>query len=122
MNVDALLKYGTLFGKGMMGTMAPGILQGALLGYFRTRNMTVAKLRKVVAENESLLVHIRADHRLKMKSLSPAMGKMDWMTINWAIGAVVDEFPGIASYFLGDEEAQKWLQRQIDEIKAEIGS
>lgn len=117
---EELKKYAGVFGKGIMIQVAPTVMKGILIEVMRIRKSDVKKTIKWVETNESLWDAIEPKHKKTLSKFSGKLGSMDWLDSAWAINALRDEFPGIASLLLGWKKGNNWLARQLEEIKGEI--
>lgn len=117
---EMLKKYGGVFGKGVVIQMAPAVMKGILIEMMRKRGSDVASTIKWVESNESLWDAIEPKQKEMLSKFSGKLGSLDWLDSAWAIDALKDEFPGVASLFLGWKRGRNWLERQLAEIKKEI--
>jgi len=115
-----VLKYGQFLGKGVVATFAPNILKGALVELFRVRKVDVNKATEWVLANNSLWDSLEPERKRQFKQLATKLGDVSWMSVDWAIGALKDDFPALASLFLGWKKGNNWLARQIEIIKKEL--
>jgi len=115
-----ILKYGGVLGKGVVATFAPSILKGALVELFRVRKVDVKKATKWVLANNSLWDSLEPEHKRQFKQLTSKLGDTSWMTTEWAIDSLREEYPALASLFLGWTKGRNWLARQVEIIKTEL--
>ena len=115
-----LLKYGQVLGKGVAATFAPSILKGALVELFREKRVDTKKATEWIETNKSLWDSLDSEHKRQFKHLASKLGDINWMTTEWAIDNLREEFPAIASLFLGWTKGKNWLARQIEAIKKEL--
>ncbi|KKN48239.1 hypothetical protein LCGC14_0655010 [marine sediment metagenome] len=113
-------KYGKVLGKGVFSTLAPSILKGVLVELFRIRKVNVKQATEWVLANYSLWDSLEPERKIQFKQLAGKLGDVSWMTVAWAIDALKDDFPAVASLFLGWKKGNNWLARQIEEIKKEL--
>ncbi len=113
-------KYGVVFGKGLVATLAPGILKGVLVELFKKSGVNVAKATEWVLANYSLWDSLEAESKMQFKQLAIKLGDVSFMTTNWAIDALKDDFPAVASLFLGWTKGRNWLARQVETFKKEL--
>ena len=118
MPVD-LMAYVQMFGKGFAIHMAPSIGKGVLLEILRAKKIDVAKAAKWVENNNSLWEGIDPKYKINLKKLAQKVGNLDWIDVNWAIASMTEEFPAVASLFLGWKKGRNWLGRQIEILKKE---
>ena len=110
-------KVGNLLTKGLTSQFAPGILRGALVSLFRGLKLDVEKTTTWVVENRSLWGSMGEEHQGQVKLMAQKVGSLDWLDAEWAIKALKDDFPAVASLFLGWPKAKNWLSRQLEDIK-----
>ena len=115
-----ILKYGKVLGKGVTATFAPSILKGALVELFRIRRVNVKKATEWVIANSSLWDSLEPERKRQFKQLAGKLGDVSWITAEWAIDSLREEYPAVASLFLGWEKGANWLARQIAAIKKEL--
>lgn len=114
-------KYGGFLGKGLIGEFAPEVIRGALVEMFRIRNLDVEKAIYWVETNSSLWDSLEPQYRERFSHLAHKVGKLDWLTADWVIESIKMDFPAVASLFLGWEEGRNWLEKQINQIRNEVG-
>jgi len=117
-----ILHYGKLLGVGFTTTMAPKILKGALVEYFVAQNVSLDEASEWVKSNRSIWDSLGPERQSQLKHLASKVGSVDFLTAAWAIEALRYDCPLLASLFLGDPKARKWLARQMEEIKKQLGS
>lgn len=117
MYFDVAKKYIDIFGKGAIIEMAPSIAQGFVSGLFKERNVTVVSIDNDIRNNRSLSKEISQEHIDKLKQLAHHLGSLDFITPELFIDSIKEEFPSVASLFMGDEIAYAWLVTQVDEFK-----
>jgi len=115
-----ILKYGGIFGRGVTATFAPSIFKGAVLELFREQKIDREKVTEWVLANNSLWDSIELERKRQFKHLAGKVGDVSWMSVDWVISALKDDFPAVASLFLGWTKGKNWLARQIEEIKTEL--
>ena len=115
-----IMKYGQLFGKGLTATLAPSIMKGALVEMFRAKRVDASIATEWVLANNSIWDSLDPDRKRRFKELASKLGDISWMSADWAIGALKDDFPAVASLFLGWKKGRNWLTRQIEIIKKEL--
>lgn len=115
-----LKRYGNLLGRGVTATFAPSVIKGVLLGFFRTTNVTTEKATEWVLADKSLWDSLDPESQRRFRQMASKIGNVRWMTVNWAIDSLRDEFPALASLFLGWTKGRNWLARQVERWKAEI--
>lgn len=113
-------KIGNLLGKGLISQFAPNILRGMIIELFKAERLDVGKTTDWVLENKSLWDSIGQERRDQFKRLSQKIGDISWLNADWAIKALKDDFPAVASLFLGWKKGRNWLERQVETIKKEM--
>ena len=112
---------GSLLGKGMLILSAPNIFKGVLVALIRERNFDdIGKMSELVNTNANFWGMLGSDYQEALKIMTEEVGNIDWLTTDWAILALKDDYPALASLFLGWKKANNWLARQIEIIKKEI--
>jgi len=120
MTLPDIKKYGAVFGRGLVGYFAPGVMQGALVELFKTNKLNVKKAVEWVEADKSLWGSLDPEKQEQMKKLAHNIGTMDWATVDWAIDAIKEDFPAVASMFLSWRKATNWLRRQVEQIRKEM--
>lgn len=115
-----ILKYGQVFGRGVVATFAPSILKGMLVELFRKRRVDVGKVTEWVLADKSLWDSLEPEQKRQFKQLASKIGDVSWMNVDWAIDALKGEFPAVASLFLGWVKGRNWMARQMEAIKKEL--
>lgn len=117
---EVFKNLGGILGKGLIIEMAPQIAKGALVELLRMRKVDVKKATEWVRSNSKLWDSLEPYHQERLKQLARKVGNVDWMDVDWAIGAMRGEFPAVASLFLGWKKANNWLVRQVGIIRKEV--
>lgn len=115
-------KYGDMLMRGLVGQAAPGIAQGVLVELLKKKKLDVKLATKWVQGNYSLWDDLKPGEQENMRKLASRVGDVSWMNFDWAVDAMREELPAVASLFLGWVKAKNWLVRQIEEIKRAIAS
>lgn len=115
--LDSLKQYADVLGKGAMQEMMPDIITGALLNLLESRRIDVPKVVEMVDRNRSLWDGLDEKQRNKLKKVARRVGNLDWITADWAIGAISKKYPAVASYVLATPEAYDWMEGQVEELK-----
>ena len=113
-------KYSETLGRGLVISLAPSMLKGALLEVFEEKNLNVEKATEWVLSKNSLWNDLGIEKQNQFKHLARKVGDMSWLDADWVITAVKGEYPAVASLFLGWEEANDWLVNQIEDIKKHL--
>jgi len=105
--------------RGLGSQFAPSIAKGLLIEY-----LGKVKTREIIeyVEHDVSLWEKLDINKDKVRNTITSMtqGHLEWFTSEWAIDAIRKDLPGIASLFLGDDKARRWLERQITDIKQEL--
>lgn len=120
--MTSLRKYMPGITQGLIDFFAPGVAQGALVEILKHSKVTVEVINEWVQGNRSLWKQIRPEDRANLKEMAGRVSNVSWISSEWAINAVRQEMPAIASLFLGWPKARRWLDRQIEELKRELKS
>lgn len=107
-------------GKAMGTQMAPGIAQGFINRLFHQWGIDKTKVLSDVQNNQSLLNRVTQEELDSLKSVSDIMGGLDFITVELVIDSIREDFPLVASLFLGWPEANDWLARQLEDLKSRI--
>lgn len=116
-DISNIKSLGALLTKGLSLKYAPGIIQNALKAYFKNQNMDVPKTTAWVQENKSLWDNIGPERQRQIKLVAKRLGSIDFLTADWAIEGLKEDFPAVASLFLGWTKARNWLERQLGTIR-----
>lgn len=119
---DILSKYGGVFGKGLLIMAAPSIAKGMLVEMFKREKVTVTSTTALVNDNIKLWDTFAPNLQESLKVLASKIGNTEWITPAWIIDSIKNDFPSVASLFLGWKKAGNWLTRQVQIIKEEITS
>ena len=108
--------------KGLVAEAAPLVAKGVLVELLRGK--TIEEACQWVDENKRLWDSIDPQRQSRIKEFtgkhfSPA-DKLDWMNVDWALEAMREEEPALASLFLGWRKGKNWLARQVEIFKKEI--
>ena len=117
---EELKKYGKYLGHGLIAEMAPEIVKGALVEMLRVRKTNVKKASDWVQSNASLWDSLTLAQQKGLIKLGENVHNLDWLTGEWVIQAIKDDFPALASLFLGWRKGSNWLERQVVIIKEGI--
>jgi len=119
---DSLKKYVDIFTKGVAIYSAPGIAKGMLLELLRKRKVSVYTLSELV-NNRTDLWNLAGEYYQEMgRRLAVRVGNLDWITPEWVVESLKDEYPSIASLFIGWKKAANWLEKQTTLIRDNLQS
>lgn len=117
---DTIRKYGGMLGKGLLSQIAPQIVKGALVEVLSAKRLNVKKASTWVEGNVCLWDTLEESEKRSFLKLGEAVTELDWLTADWVIEAIKDDFPAVASLFLGWKRGANWLGRQVDIMKKKI--
>ena len=109
----------------LMGLISREDLEGLVRGYLaeKLRGVTVGELHDWVRNNKNLLALIGdggLDLVRKLNAVRPEVA--DLFTRERLLGLLRQELPMAVGFFENWEQAGAWLDRQLAEIQAKIGS
>ena len=110
---------GSGFMSGVLVQYGPRVLKGAMreyLGKIKFNDMV-----DWVTQNKSLWDSLTPGYQKTFQEYGLKLGKMEWFTANWVIDAGRESAPSLASLFVGWPEGHAWLERQVEDIKKNIG-
>lgn len=116
----ALHKYSTPAMLGVLKVSAPSVAKGVIKSYIG--NIKARQAMDYVANDETLWYHIGPEYHQTLKRIASGVGDLKWLNVAWVIDSIKGQNPGLASLFMGDEQAADWLRRQLDLIKKELTS
>lgn len=116
-----LKKYAGLFSKGFVIEMAPQIAKGMIVEMFKAKKTSVKSASDWVESNTNLWKTFEPGEQAMFKNLAERVGNINWFDADWVIGAIKNDFPAVASLFLGWRKANNWLERQVEIIRKEVG-
>ena len=105
---------------GITAAVAPGILKGTLVNFFKSKKLDVGVITVWVEERRSLWDNIGVEHQNQMKRGAAKLGNLDFLTVDWAVDGLKKDFPAVASLFLGWPKARNWLRRELENIKKQV--
>ena len=114
--MTSLLKNVEGLFRGLLVEYAPGMVKGALLQMLT--KASVCDAVKWVQDDYILLDNIPGKFREELSALK--LGKMAWLNAEWAIEALKDDKPQLASLFLSWDKGHDWLERQCVHIKKSL--
>lgn len=119
---EELKKYGSMLVKGAVIQLAPGIAKGILLEILRTREVSVGSVSSLVQEKANLWDLAGEHYQESGRRLAERVGDLSWLTTSWVIASMKDDYPAIASLFVGWKKAANWLEKQTNLIKEKLSS
>lgn len=117
---DTAMEYGRTMLKGLVSNNTPVMAKGMLNELLRINGITPEVVTELVMENKSLWDMFPENQYDKIKKILAQVGEVDWITTDWLIDATRKNHPALASLFLGWRKARNWLDRQVEEIKAQV--
>lgn len=118
---EELKRYGKYLGHGLIAEMAPEIVKGALIEMLKARKTNVRRACDWVLNNASLWDSLTPTQQKGLIKLGESVHNLDWLNADWVIQAIKDDFPAVASLFLGWKKGSNWFERQIGQIKQKMG-
>lgn len=115
--------------RALIGMEAPAITKGILIEMLAQPivykdykgQITTALVEKLVQDDISLWSLIEPGNYDRVKGIiREYVGDIRWFNFSWTVNAIKDDFPAVASLFLGWVEGRDWLTRQIEIIKKEV--
>jgi hypothetical protein len=113
-----IAKYGDFLLTGLISEVGPEIIRGALVELLSST--TVAQATEWVEKDYVLWDKIPEEVKEKLHRFSHRLGDISWLTTEWAIDAMRNDLPALASLFLGWKKANNWLSRQVVIIHREF--
>ena len=105
---------------GLGAQFVPDMAKGLIIEYIG--KVPIDELIAYIEKNESLWDRLEPKHQAMAKKMASSLDDLSWLTAEWAINAIKEENPKIASLFLGWRKARNWLVRQAEIIRRELGS
>ncbi len=117
-----LAKYGRGLKRGAILTLAPELLKGALLEFFREKGVDTRVITQWVLDNYSLWDAFDPERQRQFRHLAAKVGSVKWITVDWVVESVRADYSAVASLFLpgGWKKARSWLIRQTEIIRQEL--
>ena len=112
--------YADVLFKGGAASLAPGVVQGALVEMLKAKKVNVKIASEWVEGNVSLWETLPPEHRHSLLKMGGYIKNVDWLTADWVIDAIKHDLPAVASLFLGWKKGNNWLERQAAQIRQEI--
>ena len=106
--------------RGVIAEIGPTLLKGALLELFRSGKIDTNLLIDYVSRDVNLWEMLDLKYRQYIRNAGGRLGNLNWLTSQFLIDAVREEFPAVASLFLGWEQAGSWLDSQIEDVKYQV--
>lgn len=113
-----LAKIADIFGRGFIPELAPSIIRGLLIENLQKVDMK--ELYRWIETDVSLWSKIDPKYHDDIKKVAPKLGNINWFTLEWLQEGLRKKLPKLCSLFMGDEDARRWLESQIEDIKNHI--
>jgi len=117
---DVVKKFSGILSKGFILDMAPSIAAGYFIEILQRYKVDVKVASKWVQEDISLWSQLKTEEQQSLRELADRIGKIDWITAEWAINSIKEDLPALASLFLGWKKANNWLVRQAKIIRENL--
>jgi len=115
-------RWGKTLLTGFLVSEAPVILKGALNEALSKYSITVDTVIDLVNKNQSLWAMLDPQYYDRVQSVVAKIGDLGWVDSRWAINAIKQNHPALASLFLGWRKARNWLDRQLEEIRSHLNT
>lgn len=115
-----ILRLANMTGKGFVLNSIPFIAKGLLIESLKKNQTTFSDVVKMVDGNENLWDYIDFKDYILNPNIVSRIGNIGWMSSDWVVASITDDFPGIASLFLSDKRSRRWLDQQIDDFKKNV--
>lgn len=109
--------FGSSLGGGMLQGAMPDIVGGVINSLFHQWNVDMVKITEKVQGNQPLWENIDPNNRTLIKELANRVNNLDFITPDWLIDSIRDDFPAVASMISSWPKAKQWLAEQIEELK-----
>jgi hypothetical protein len=119
---DRFKRYGGKVAKGLLQEMIPRMAAGLIVDKFTEWHVDLAKITGYIQNNSSLWAELTDENKRQLAYAARQAGSLDFITRDFFIAAIQEEFPAIASLFLKWGMAAQWLDRQIIELKGGVNS
>lgn len=116
---DNITRYTGPVGKAVLSMAGPGILKGILLEYFTKEKMDVKTISAYVVSDTDLWSKLPDQYSQRLRNLIAGID-LRWLTPEWLVTAITEDYPAIASLFLGWPEAKEWLDKQVSTIRSAL--
>ena len=113
-----LSKIGKVVGTGVMAVAGEQIMSGALSEWIKKVPFSAAK--DWVLQDKRIWDQLPPEWQIKLRKWGPNLGRCDWLTAEWLIVQGRSANPAVCSLFLNWPAASKWLQKNIEDLKAQI--
>lgn len=116
----ALKQLASTAGRGILLQMLPSIAGGVLTRFFHEWKVDEGKILYYVENNVSLWSMLEDQQREDLRGAVAFIGRDEFITPEWVINSIKNDFTAVAGLFLSSPAAAEWLNRQVEELKAEI--
>ena len=104
--------------KGLLAYSAPAIVKGMLQQHIG--RLSINEVERYVDKEQSLWELIDPEYQEMAVKMARAVNNVNWLTAQWAVDSARKDNPLLASLFLGDESAYRWLEKQAEIIRNEL--
>lgn len=115
-----LKNIGSLLSRGVIGQLAPEILKGAILEFFKAKGLDSKAVTDCVLRDASLWDLMGEKLQGEISALLSKSGNINFLDSQFVIKAIKGEHPAVASLFLGWVDARNWLDKQVETIKNQV--
>lgn len=115
-----LKKLGGIIGRGFIPELAPSIIKGLIIEFFKQKKVDIKELSSWIEKDVSLWGKVGPQHRQQIMKFASKLGDIRWLTADWLVEGMRKDLPNLCSLFLGWPEAYSWLERQVKEIKGQL--
>ena len=121
MVMDFVKELGKHSMRGLIVNNVPLLFKGMINEFFTIYNVTPEMIIPMVENKESLWALVKpADYIKIQKALEQGGGNLDFLTMDWLLGALKEKHPAIVSLFVTWKKGQNWLTKQIVEVKTGV--
>lgn len=119
--LDKIRQGAELFGRGLILQMAPRMVSRLVVDLFDELKLDKVQIERDVAANRSLWEALSTNQQEQLRTAAQKLGELDFLTADFVIQSIKDEprHAQVASVLLNWPEANEWLTRQLDELKAQ---
>jgi hypothetical protein len=114
-----LTNVGSTIINGALINYGPSVLKGVMKEYLGM--IVFSEMVDWVNKDRNLWDELPDNYKKILKTYGVRLGKLEWLNVEWIIEAGQTSNPGIASLFIGWEEGREWLNRQLENMKEQIG-
>jgi hypothetical protein len=120
--LDSIKGIARSFGKGLLLEAAPQIISGVIIQLFHQWKLDKAVITEYVNNDVSLWSKMTLRQQKQLTLAATQLGSLDFLTPEFVVESIKDDFLSVASLLVNWPEAGEWLARQIEEIKAGVSN